>query len=349
MTTMKEIARRTGVSISTVSLALNNHDVGRVKPEITAKVRQTAKDLGYQPNPLARSLRTSKTRILGFISDEIATTPYAGGMILGAQDAASELGYVMLTVNTDGLSSEDDEIAALRRYGVDGFLYAKMSNRITDVPPTLTQYPLVLVDACDTGHRLPGISPDEFAVGYDATRRLIQAGRKRIAYVGCSEPLLAQGLRMAGYQEAIREVQLDDNADLVANVSYNQRALDDVNALFDRAHPDGVFCFNDSRAWYIYECAARRSLIIGRDISVVGVDNHRVLAETLAPRLTTVELPHYEMGYWAARKLVSMLEHRPLPEHTNPKVHAPLPSIDNDEPTMIHCRLIEKDSVATRP
>ena len=122
MTTMKEIAQQTGVSVSTVSLVLNNRDAGRVKTEIAAKVRATAQELGYQPNPLARSLRTSKTRILGFISEEIATTPYAGGMILGAQDAASRLGYVMLTVNTDGIANADDEIAALQRYDVDGFV-----------------------------------------------------------------------------------------------------------------------------------------------------------------------------------------------------------------------------------
>ena len=77
------------MSVSTVSLVLNDRDEGRVKPAIAEQVRATAKRLGYRPNPLARSLRTSKTRILGFISEGIAATPYAGGIILGAQDAAS--------------------------------------------------------------------------------------------------------------------------------------------------------------------------------------------------------------------------------------------------------------------
>lgn len=75
MTTMKEVAERTGVSVSTVSLVLNDRDEGRVKPAIAEQVRATAKRLGYRPNPLARSLRTSKTRILGFISEEIAARP----------------------------------------------------------------------------------------------------------------------------------------------------------------------------------------------------------------------------------------------------------------------------------
>ena len=71
-------------------------------------------------------------------------------------------------------------------------------------------------------------------------------------------------------------------------------------------------CFNDARAWYVYECAARRGLTVGKDVSIVGVDNHRVFAETLEPQLTTVELPHYEMGYWAACKLISMIERKPV-------------------------------------
>lgn len=212
MTTMKEVAERTGVSVSTVSLVLNDRDEGRVKPAIAEQVRATAKRLGYRPNPLARSLRTSKTRILGFISEEIAT---------------------------------------LKRYGVDGFLYAKMSNRFTDVPKPLHDYPLVLVDATDRTGRYTSIEPDETLIGYDATKRLI-----------------------------------------------------------------------DARAWYVYENAARRGLVVGRDVSVAGVDNHRVFAETLEPQLTTVELPHYERGYWATRKLVSLIEGRE-PDDDEPETTAP--------------------------
>ena len=131
MVTMKEIANKAGVSVSTVSLVLNGRDEGRVKSKIADNVRAIATKLGYRSNPLASSLRTGKTHILGFISEEVATTPYAGGMILGAQTAASQFGYMLITVSTDGENSESEEIAALKRYGTDGFLYAKMSNRIT--------------------------------------------------------------------------------------------------------------------------------------------------------------------------------------------------------------------------
>lgn len=342
---MKEIARQTGVSVSTVSLVMNHRDIGRVKPEIASRVRETAHRLGYKVNPMARSLRTNSTRILGFISDEVATTPYAGGMILGAQNAASRLGYMLITVSTDGGMKEDDEIDALKRYGADGFLYAKMSNRITDVPSKLLDYPVVLTDATDRNGVIPSVEPDEFLIAYDATSHLIKAGCERIAYVGCSETIIAQEGRLAGYRAALEDAGRDFDERLVTNVLNNGPALHAVSTLFDAEHPDGFFCFNDARAWYVYECAARRGLTVGKDISVVGVDNHRVFAETLEPQLTTVELPHFEMGYWAAAKLISMIENRPPEDFDWPKTTAPLPPIDAPIPAKIHCTLLEKGSV----
>ena len=342
---MKEISQRAGVSVSTVSLVLNNRDEGRVKPQMAQRVRDIAKQLGYQPNPLARSLRTSHTRILGFISEEVATTPFAGGMILGAQTAASALGYMLITVSTDGAASEDEEIAALKRYGSDGFLYAKMSNRVAQVPDSLANTHLVLVDATDAQERFPSIEPDEFHIGYDATRRLIQAGCRRIAYLGCESDTVAQRGRRQGYQRALEDAGFASNDRLTINIGYNAPALQAVSELFDSQQPDGFFCFNDARAWYVYECAARRGLTVGRDLSVIGVDNHRVIAETFAPQLTTVELPHFEMGYWSVCKLVSIIEHRSLDPLPLPHTTAPIPPLDATIPATIHCTLIEKESV----
>ena len=187
---------------------------------------------------------------------------------------------MLFTVSTDGKASEENEIATLKRYGVDGFFYSKMSNRIAHVPESLNEYPVVMVDATDHENKVPSIEPDEFMIGYDATNRLIQAGCKRIAYVGCAENMIAQDGRLAGYRTALQEAGRAFNPSLVCNVMNNGPALRAVNKLFDDEHPDGFFCFNDARAWYVYECAARRGLTVGKDISVVGVDNHRVFAET---------------------------------------------------------------------
>ncbi|MFD0705130.1 LacI family DNA-binding transcriptional regulator [Alloscardovia venturai] len=345
MATLKEISLKAGVSVSTVSLVLNNRDAGRVKAHIAERVRKVAQDLGYHPNLMARGLRTNHTRILGFLSEEVATTPYAGGMILGAQEAARKNGYVLITVSTDGENSEDAEIAVLERYGVDGFFYAKMSNRFTTVPSRLSNYPVVLLDAVDSHNTVTSITPNELLIGYDATKKLIDAGCTRIAYIGCSEPMLAQGKRLEGYKKALTEAKLPIDENLIINVFNNGPALHAVEKLMCTYNPDGYFCFNDARAWYVYESAARSGLTIGRDISVVGVDNHRVLAETLSPQLTTVELPHYEMGYWAACKLISMIEDCDTSKFALPSTRSPLPSLANNGTVTIHCALIDKESV----
>lgn len=345
MTTMKDIAQRTGVSVSTVSLVLNGRDEGRVKTEIAQRVRRAAQELNYRPNAVARSLRTNRSRILGFVSLEVATTPYAGGIILGAQEAASEAGYVLATVSADGAVNLEQEIASLVRHGVDGFLFSAMSNRICDIPDVLAEHPLVLADASDADDRFPAIIPDEFRIGYDATTRLIRAGLNRIAYLGCSAPMIAQDGRLAGYRQALLDGGLDYDESLVCDVLYHDAALARVEQLFDEAHPDGVFCFNDSRAWYVYECAARRGLTIGRDVSVVGVDNHPVVSETFSPQLTTIELPHYEMGYWAAAKLITMIDSDNTSFQQWPHTTAPLPPLDAPSPVQIHCTMLERDSV----
>lgn len=342
MVTMKEIARETGVSVSTVSLVLNHRDEGRVNPTVAARVRHAAERMGYHFNPMARSLRTKRTRMLGFVSEDVATTPYAGGIIAGAQQACRRLGYLMICVNGTG---GDGEIAALKRYGVDGLMYAMMSNRATSVPDALSDLPLVLVDATDADGRVPGVVPDEFRIGFDATRRLLDAGCERIAYVGSPGPMVAQSGRLAGYHAALEEAGRVFDERLAIEVSNNAPALDAVASLFDGPRPDGFFCFNDARAWYVYECAARRGLAVGRDISVVGVDNHRVLAETFVPELTTVELPHVEMGYWAACRLIRDIEGGLPDGFAMPDTTAELPDLDASPHATIRCALIEKQSV----
>jgi LacI family transcriptional regulator len=343
--TMKEIAQGMGVSVSSVSLVLNGRDSGRIKPEIADKIRKEARRLGYRPNRIASSMRTNRTRILGFISDEIATTPFAGRLILGAQDAARAFGYTLLTVNTNGEKAlESSEIETLKQYGVDGFLYARMFNQETSVPRTLRDYPLVLVDATDVEGQLPSIVPDETAIGKAVTERLLAAGCKHVAYIGLDDNIAAQVGRYQGYRDALNAHGIALDSNLVINPRIGAEALESTERLMSEFRPDGFFCFNDARAWGVYQAAAWQGLLVGKDLSVVGVDNHQVIAETLAPRLTTVELPHYEMGCWGTRKLISLIEDKDVSDVLPPETNAELPKLDLVQ-AMISCRLVEKESI----
>lgn len=348
MVTMKEIADSLGISKSTVSLVLAGKDAKRVSPELSARVRSRAAEMGYVFNNLASSLRTNRTRMLGFISDDIATTPYAGRLILGAQDAARALGYMLLTVNSNGSEeSRASEIDGLKQYGVDGFLFACMYNRFTHLPEGLKESPTVIVDAAERDGAAPSIRPDEEAIGRTATARLLDAGCRRIAFIGSHGPMEAQRGRLAGYRHELHDHAVAFNPDLVVNVEMGRDGVDKVHDLVEREHPDGFFCFNGARAWYVYEEAARRGLNVGTDISVVGVDNHQMLAEMLSPKLSTIELPHYEMGYWGILKLVEIVEGRRLDDARIPTMRAPLPSLD-ERAAEIPCTLVDKESVCAR-
>lgn len=329
--TMKQIAAQAGVSIATVSLVLNGRGKGRVSPEVAQRVREIADELGYVPNRLASGLKTSRSHILGFVSDEIATTPYAGRLILGAQDAARDLGYTLFTVNTDGdPGSERREINGLKRYDAEGFLYARMYHRRTSLPASLSGCRVVITDASDVDGLVPSVVPDEFSIGHTATEHLIDAGCTRIAYVGTTVARVAQRGRFDGYRAALAEHGIAYDPDLVVYVGEAEDALERMRGFFAERDCDGFFCFNDVRAWCVYDQASRHGLEVGRDLSVVGVDNHRVVAEMLAPSLTTVELPHYEMGYWAVGRLVTMIEGRSpavFPGPSFPDGMAPLPSL----------------------
>ena len=297
MVTMKEVAESAGVSIATVSRVLNGKDRGRIKPEIAREIKR-----------IASNLKTRSSRILGFISDEIATTPFAGRIMLGAQDAARELGYILLTVNTgNDPDLERRQIGIVRQYGADGFLYAMMYHRKVDVPEQLDDLPVVLVDAEDRAGARPSICPDEYGIGYTATRRLLDAGCRRIAYFGADVPIVAQSERLAGYRAALDESPIGYDDRLVLAIDEHD-VHGDVPRLFDECRPDGVFCFNDVRAHLAYREANRLGLTVGRDLSVVGVDNQPFIAGILSPALTSVELPHYEMGYWSVRKLISLID-----------------------------------------
>ena len=177
-------------------------------------------NMGYRPNSVARTLRTSKSNTLGFVTDEIATTPYASKVLEGAQDAASKLGYILLTTNTNNDAElENQEISALLRYNVDGFLYAMMFHRKVDIPEVLEGSPTVVVDSEDAAGRVPSVYPDDELAGYDATNRLIQAGCRRIVYYGSATSIVAQEQRLTGYRRALAEAGIPFDDALVVEVS----------------------------------------------------------------------------------------------------------------------------------
>jgi LacI family transcriptional regulator len=330
---LKDVAARAGVSTSTASLILNGKTESFTDATIE-RVRATATELGYRPNRLAQSLRSRRTNTIGFISDEIALTPFAGAMVRGALEGAWKAGHVLVHVDTEG--SPDMERAAIESLldrQVDGLLYARMYHQVVVIPGTLGSLPLVLLDARDQDGTVPSVVPDEAGGITQAVEHLLEAGHRRIGYVDTVDDVPAAHERRAAFRAALAGAGLTDPPIVTDRLEAGQPsdAVDRLLAAADR--PTALSCFNDLTALRAYNAARRAGLSIPDDVSIVGFDNLETVAPWLDPGLTTVQLPHYEMGRWAVERLESVITG----------------GEGGPEQRRLHCPLVTRASVAPPP
>ena len=329
---IREVAKAAGVSVTTVSHALNDATSSRVKAETQQHVRDVARNLGYAPNRLASGLRNQRSQILGLVSDEITTTPFAGAMIRGAQDAAYERGYVVMVVNS-GLDSELEhrEITMLQQHQVDGVVYARLYHQGVELPPALSGIPTVLLDAVTGDSSVSSIVPDEVNAAETAVEALIRAGHTRIGMINNVDDIPATHGRLEGFHNALRRHGIEhDPRHLVIAKPETTGGREAALALLGRPdRPTALFCFSDRVAMGAYQAATALGLNIPDDVSIVGIDNLELIADSLWPGLTTVALPHYDMGRWAVNRVLDDID--------NPDA--------SPEQVRLACPLIERGSV----
>lgn len=313
---IRDVAKAAGVSVTTVSHALSEAHSSRVNARTVEHIKAVAGDLGYAPNRLASGLRNQRSQILGLVSDEITTTPFAGAMIQGAQDAASEHGHLLMVVNS-GLDNELErqEIRALQQHQVDGIIYARMFNQVVSVPDELQGMPTIVLDATTDNPALSSVVPDEFGAGESAAGLLAEAGHRKIAMINNEDDIPAAHGRLAGFRAGLQRHGLALGTDqLVAAHPSTAGGRDAALRLLSGAErPTALFCFNDQMAMGAYQAAGHLGLKIPADLSVVGVDNLELIADGLWPGLSTLALPHYEMGRWAVLQLLAELENPETP------------------------------------
>jgi LacI family transcriptional regulator len=336
---IKDVAQAAGVSVTTVSHVLNEVAYARVSPETKERVRAAAAQLGYGPNRLAQALRTRRTGMLGLVSEDIATTPHAGRIILGADEAARQRGYNLMIINTSAsasLESRTADVGALLERRVDGILYATMYHRTVDLPANLGGVPSVLVDSVSTSGTIPAVVPDEEGGARTAVAALLDAGHTRIGFLNNTDDVPATRLRLRGFRAALDGAGLDGDAAPVesapSEVQGGYEAA--IRLLIRGGGPTALFCYNDRMAMGAYRAAAELGIRIPDELSIVGFDDQQLIAANLHPALTTVALPHYEMGAWAAGQLIDAIEGTT--------------ALDDAarQPTLLDCPLVVRDSVA---
>lgn len=333
---IRAVARVAGVSPTTVSHALSG--TRPVRPETRDRVLRAAAELGYTPDRVAQGMRRGRTGVVGFASDRIATTPFAGRIIQGAQEVARDHDVLLMVVDSEGDAElEARQFRALAAQRVDGVLIARMFHQVVARPGIADDVPIALADAApEPGWRVPAVVPDERGIAWTAVRRLLAAGHRRIAHVSTVDDSQARAGREAGFADALAEAGAGVTRGAVARATSDAAGGRTAGeALLDRPpheRPTAIFCFNDQMAMGVFQAAAALGLDVPNDLSVLGVDDLELISAGIVPGLTTVALPHREMGRWGMRSLLATLD-----------------DADAAEPAIVRlaCELVERGSVAS--
>lgn len=309
MATIKDVAKKAGVSFKTVSRVLN--DDLAVRDSTRKKVLAAIEALDYRPNLMARSLRSQRTHTIGFITDQIATTPFAGKILQGAQDLAWQHNVLLLTISTNGdQNMKQTAVNTLLHRQVDGIIYATMYHREVHPPDNIRDIPAVLLDCYVADHSLPSVVPDELAGSKEIVQYLINKGHHRIGFICDEVDVPAKIGRLQGYKETLSAHNIPFDSNLVhVGESMQSGGYECTMAIMQQPEPPtALFCYNDRMAMGAYDALRKLNLSIPEDVAVVGFDNQELIAAHLYPPLTTMELPHYQMGQWAVNHLFTLVE-----------------------------------------
>ncbi len=313
MATLAEVAAQAGVSPSAVSRYLN----GRVElpPATALRIDAAVARLNYRPNALARRLSTGKTDVIGLVTPDIGSH-FFGAMAAAVEQEARSTGLSINVTATGGIyKNEVEALRAIRDRFVDGVIISVLSpDKSGRLARSISETgPVVLVDENVPGAKVPRILYENEHGGYLATRYLLEAGHRRIAFAGGPEGLSTTDERLDGYRRAMAEAGATIDDHLVTFCAY------DIDAGMERglellqhpAPPTAVFAASDYIAFGIIKAARVVGMVVPTDLSVMGFGDFP-FAPYVVPALSSVRVPVAEAGQLAVRTLRSMLRKEPV-------------------------------------
>jgi LacI family transcriptional regulator len=302
-----DVARESRVSVFTVSAVVNNK--AHVGKRLRERVEAAILKLNYRPNLLARSLAKQKTHTIGMIVPDIAN-PFFPMVVRGAEDAAQKMGYNLLLCNSDdSQEKEESALELLLSKRVDGILLTKA---VGDLSPSLSQridemkVPIVLVMRTYPKISKDAIVTDDYQGAYDAVSHLARAGRKRIGLVGGPLKVSNGKARAQGFHDALKANGLKYDPALVIEGDYRMESGYRGGNLLLSHRPDGVYVANYLMTVGFLKAAEEMGLRCPEDFGLVSFDDYPWLG-IFQPKLTTVELPKYQLGMEAAELLLSRI------------------------------------------
>jgi LacI family transcriptional regulator len=314
--TLRDVARAAGVHPGTVSRALSPETRRLVNEETALEIQRIAQELGYQPDHLARGLRTGRSRTVGVIVPHL-TNPLFPPIVCGVEERLEEAGYIALITNIEGHPERgESRLRTLMTRQVEGLIIAS-AWREDDVIQAAREYgiPSVLVLRIDERADMPAVVPDDVGGAAAAVRHLIELGHTRIAHI-CGPPTVMNSLiRRDVYVAEMRGHGLEVRPEWIVTAdSYLEEAgAAATHALIDRDPSiTAIFATNDLVAIGCFAAMAEHGLSCPRDISVVGF-NDILFADKINPPLTTLDIHPRRLGELAADLLLGRLENAELP------------------------------------
>ena len=308
--TIKDVARESGVNISTVSRALNNsYGVSHQTREHVAAV---AARLNYRPNRVARGLVTGRSHSLGLILSDIRN-PFFAEVARGAEDAARAGNCDLVLCNSDlDADKQMHYVRSLLEKRIDGILMNSVSalSREQQAQLTASDVPIVLLNRPASNREFSTVCADNEAGGAMAARYLLGLGHRKIAHLTGPKQHGNLSDRTRGF---VRTLQAAKNAihPIVRYGKFNFAGGADLTRKLLDAHPDitAIFAANDVMAFGVVKAALERGLRIPEDLSLIGFDNIE-FSGIVHPPLTTIHQPKYEMGQAAVEILLRMARER---------------------------------------
>lgn len=307
--TIKDIARELGISVSTVSRALQNHpDISENTKKI---VRECAKRLNYQPNMMASNLRTNRNNVIGVVLPEVNHHFFAS-VLDGIEQTANKSGYKILICQTgENVEKERQGIQALIGSRVAGMLVgvSKQTEQLQHLQDVLDNgIPLVLYDRPCPSLKCDQILSDDYVGAYIAVEYLIQTGCKHIDYFSSPMQLEVARRRYQGWRDALKHYGLPYGEENIITCDTRAQAIIDTPIVMQRDDkPDAIFCVNDNCASGVLYAAQILDLKIPQDLAICGFSDDP-LCRTTSPMLTTVQQHGVEIGQRAMMRLLKRLE-----------------------------------------
>ncbi len=309
--TLKEIAEKLELSISTVSRALNDHP--DISDATKKRVKTLAAELNYIPNIFAKGFRAHKTNIIGVIVPSI-THYFTTTLIRGILEEASLKGYrVIVSESNNDVNKQTEMLNTMIQFGVDGVLMSlsKMTRDIDSILRIMNILPLILFDKASNKIPCTQVVINEEEAGFNAVEHLINIGKKRIAIIKESEFSYNSEKRFAGYLRALKEHHLPVDEKIILSVddislTQGKRMANVLLSLKQR--PDAIFAITDSAAIGVIKTLKKFNIKIPEEIAVVGFSNS-IDSTIIEPMLTTIDQPGQKIGTTAVKYLIEEINH----------------------------------------